>query len=182
VVDLTKEIGVVRDLGARSLSYYCIEDVVGIDDGVVGQLLEVSAQNGNCDARLSLHTSPDSNFHEMIILQHRGGYYRPHLHRNKGESCHIIRGKICFFVFNDDGTIVDRQVVGMNESIMYRTGIDRWHTVIPMTDDAVYHESKPGPYLRQGDSVYPDWAPNGQDAEEARRYMEHLSALAERCS
>jgi cupin fold WbuC family metalloprotein len=178
MVDLAKEIGVVRDPRASSLSYYCTEDVVGIDERVVEQLLEVSAQSGHCDARICLHTSPDSNFHEMIILQHRGGYYRPHMHRNKGESCHIIRGKVCFFVFNDDGTIVDQRMIGEEESIMYRAGMDRWHTVIPITDLAVYHESKPGPYVRQGDSLYPEWAPDGRDIEEAGRYIEYLMALA----
>ena len=179
MVDLAKEIGVIRDRTALSWSYYCTEDVVSIDDEIVEQLLAVSKQNGHCDARICLHSGPESNFHEAIILQHRGHYYRPHIHLNKGESCHIIRGKVCFFVFNDDGTVADRQVVGEKGSMMYRAGVERWHTVIPMTDYAVYHESKPGPYLRNRDSVFADWAPDGLDPKEASRYTEYLLALAE---
>ena len=67
MVDLAKEIGVSRDHGARSLSYYCTEAAVRVDQDMVDQLLEISAQNGNCDARISLHQSPDDIFHEMII-------------------------------------------------------------------------------------------------------------------
>jgi len=177
VVNLAKEIGVVQDKGARSLSYYCTETAVGIDQEVIDQLLEVSVQNGNCDARISLHTSPDDNFHEMIILQHRGRYFRPHRHTNKGESCHIIRGTVAFFVFNDDGSIAESSVVGENGGMLFRSGPDLWHTVIPISDYAVYHESKPGPYLNQNDSIYPDWAPDGNSADEAAAYMTKLLSM-----
>ena len=80
---------------------------------------------------------------------------------------------------NDDGTVADKRVVGESDSVMYRAGVDRWHTVIPVTDFVVYHESKPGPYLRNRDSVFPHWAPDSLDPKESRRYMDHLLALAE---
>ncbi|MQF67095.1 cupin fold metalloprotein, WbuC family [SAR202 cluster bacterium AD-802-F09_MRT_200m] len=179
MVNLAQEIGVIQDRAARSLSYYCTEDIVGIDDGIVEQLLQVSTKNDYCDARICLHSGPDDSFHEAIILQYRKHYYRPHIHPNKGESCHIIRGQLCFFVFNDDGTVADKRVVGESDSVMYRAGVDRWHTVIPVTDFVVYHESKPGPYLRNRDSVFPHWAPDSLDPKESRRYMDHLLALAE---
>ena len=174
MVNLAEEIGVVRDHSARSLSYYCTEAAVGVDQGMVDQLLEISAQNGNCDARISLHQSPSDNFHEMIILQHSGRYFRPHRHQGKGESCHIIRGTVAFFVFNDDGSIADSSVVGKDAGLLFRSGPDLWHTVIPVSEYAVYHESKPGPYLNQNDSIYPDWAPSGDKPELAANYMENL--------
>ena len=173
-INLLEQTGVVQDLNARTLSYWCTEDVVGIDQQIVDQLLRVSEMNGNCDARICLHPSPGSNFHEMIILQHLGRYYRPHKHRGKGESCHIIQGRVRFFVFNDDGTVSDCSVVGGGHSMIFRAGTDLWHTVVPITDHAVYHESKPGPYLADTDSLFPTWAPDGSDSAEAKAYMNRL--------
>jgi len=174
VVDLAKEIGVSRDHAAHSLSYYCAEAAVKVDQDMVDQLLEISSQNGNCDARISLHQSPDDNFHEMIILQHSGRYFRPHRHQGKGESCHIIQGTVASFVFKDDGYIAESSVVGENAGMIFRWGPTLWHTVIPVSNHAVYHESKPGPYLNQNDSIYPDWAPNGDDPDAAATYMKNL--------
>lgn len=177
MVNLSKEIGVIQDKEARSLSFYCTEDTVEIDDDIIDQLVEISNRNGNCDARISLHTDPGDNFHDMIILQHSGRYLRPHRHTAKGETCHIIRGAVAFFVFDDDGSVAEASIIGGNSGIVFRSGPDLWHTVIPVTEVAVYHESKPGPYLKQNDSVYPDWAPDGYKDDEAAKFMEDLLAL-----
>jgi len=174
MIDLIKEIGVTEDKNAKTLSYFCNQDPIKIDARVIEQLLEVSGRQDNCDARISLHKGPNADFHEMIILQHRGRYYRPHTHPTKGESCHVIQGKVACFVFNDDGSVADCSVIGGEIGVLYRSESNRWHTVIPISEFAVYHESKPGPYLSQGDSVYPEWAPDGTDEAEAQRYIEVL--------
>jgi len=173
---------VIQDKSAKSLSFYFAKNVARIDREIVKQLVEESARKGNCNGRICLHTSPTANFHEMIILERKGQYYRPHKHLYKGESCHIIEGKAAMFVFNDNGSVVHCCVVGEDENLICRVGINQWHTVIPTTEYAVYHESKPGPYLGEGDSIKPDWAPDGSDRNEATAYMEQLSTLARRGS
>lgn len=165
---------VIQDKNARSLSYYFAKDIARIDNKIVKQLVNLSSQNGNCNARICLHTSPSVNFHEMIILEYKGHYYRPHKHLSKGESCHIIEGEVAFIIFNDDGTIAATCIVSKERNLIYRVGINQWHTIIPISPYAVYHESKPGPFLGQGDSIYPEWAPDGLGIMESQSYMEQL--------
>ena len=35
-----------------------------------------------------------------------------------------------------------------------------YHAVMPLSDLVIYHESKPGPFTGEGDSIYPSWAPD----------------------
>lgn len=171
---------VLQDKNAKSLSYYFTIDVVRIDLEIVKQLRELSAKNGKCNARICLHISPTANFHEMIILEYGGYYYRPHKHLTKGESCHIIEGEVAFLIFNDNGAVEASNIMSKERNLISRVGINRWHTVIPITEYAIYHESKPGPYIGQGDSVYPDWAPDGSDSMEAQKYIEQLLDVAKK--
>lgn len=177
MINLANEIGVTRDMNARSLSYFCTQPTIEVSNDVVNQLLEVSKQNGNCDVRLSLHRDPDDDFHQMIILQYRGNYSRPHQHINKSESCHIMRGALAFIVFNDDGSIAQSSIVDKNNVFVFRCASDLWHTVIPISEYVVYHESKRGPYLQQDDSVFPNWAPHHSEIPDSLNYMENLLAL-----
>jgi cupin fold WbuC family metalloprotein len=170
---------VKQDKQARSLSYYFTKDVAYVNQDMIAQLIEESAQNGNCNARICLHTSPDANFHEMIIMEYRDKYFRPHKHLEKGESCHIIQGEVAMFAFDDMGHVTHSHIVGRNGNMICRVGIDQWHTVVPLTEYAIYHESKPGPFLGASDSIYPEWAPDGTDKKDALLFMESLIQCAE---
>lgn len=169
-----KNINVIQDKNAKSLSYYFTTDVARIDDSIIDELIDKSVKNGKCNARISLHTSPDANFHEMVIVEYGGRYYRPHKHLKKGESCHIIKGRVAMFAFDNDGSVVFYNVVGQGQDMISRVGINMWHTVIPLTEYAVYHESKPGPYLREEDSIFPTWAPDGSNLADAQKYIKQL--------
>lgn len=173
-------LNVIQDKNAKSLSYYCTKSVVQIDKTTITQLVDESAKHMSSNARICLHSSPDADFHEMIIVEYKGHYYRPHKHLHKGESCHIIEGEVAMFVFNDDGSISHFCILSQEKALICRVGANQWHTVIPITEYAVYHESKPGPYLRQTDSIYSTWAPDGLDSIEALSYTENLSRIAER--
>jgi len=38
----------------------------------------------------------------------------------------------------------------------------------------IYHESKPGPFTGEMDSVYPSWAPDGNNPKETAEYIVYL--------
>ena len=46
------------------------------------------------DVRICLHKNPHSKHHDMIILQQNKNFYLPHKHLRKGETYHIIKGKM----------------------------------------------------------------------------------------
>jgi len=145
-----------------------------IDSTLIDELKAVAASRNNTNVRLCLHKDPDAAFHEMINLEHAGKYYKPHKHPSKGESYHIIEGSMAFFVFGQDGEVLDANILDAKNSFMYRVDLDTYHALIPLSDLLIYHESKPGPFIREGDSLFPDWAPNDTDPESSKQYTREL--------
>ena len=164
----------VKDQSAKSLSFFCTGEVVLVDGAMIDQLVETSEVNGQVNVRICLHASPYDTFHEMLILEHKGHCYGPHKHLNKGESWHFIRGKIAVFTFDDEGRAKDHIIIGADHHLVGRIGIGQWHMVVPLTKFAIYHESKPGPYLGNSDSVFPDWGPDRDDDAAVREYVDKL--------
>ena len=40
----------------------------------------------------------------------------------------------------------------------------------------IHHESKPGPFEKENDSIFPEWAPDGSDPKEVEDYVRQLAA------
>lgn len=138
------------------------------------------AQREDTDIRICLHSSPDASYHDMIVLQRRGLYQRPHRHHNKGETWHVIEGEIGAFVFDDDGNVVDAQRLTPGGAFLYRIGDRKFHSVVPISATIVYHEGKLGPFIPDADTVAAPWAPAEGEIEAARRYNEALLELLPR--
>ncbi len=160
-----------QDAQAKSFSFYSTTAVVSVDREIVRQLVEASGRDPRGRARLCLHQSPESTFHEMVVVERRGDFFRPHKHLTKSESCVMLEGRAAFLVFDHDGAVTHSSVVGSEGGMLCRVEANQWHTVIPLSPYAVYLESKPGPFLGAQDSLYPSWAPDGSDPGAARRYM-----------
>ncbi|MBM4386952.1 MAG: WbuC family cupin fold metalloprotein [Deltaproteobacteria bacterium] len=171
------KLSVRQDRNARSPSFFCVGDVVAVCRKVVEKMVSESKMNGNSDVRISLHNDPAEDIHQMVILQNRKNYYRPHCHEAKDESFHIIGGEAAFFIFDDGGAVREHGILSVEENLLLRIGRKRWHVLIPLSDFVVYAESRPGPFPAGGDSVFAEWAPDGGDADEARNYVESLLKL-----
>ena len=152
-----------HDPSAKSLAYFCLSEPIRFDQPLLAELKDLAAQRGDVNVRLCLHDRPEAAFHEMIILEHAGKYYRPHKHLAKGESYHIIEGSMAVFVFNDQGVVDDAVRLSPFDTLVYRIGSKMYHAVMPLSKTVIYHESKPGPFVRESDCEYPAWAPDGQD-------------------
>lgn len=162
-----------RDPKAKTLSFFCRRRPVRIDAAVISELIQLGTGSSPCNVRVCLHESPASDHHDMIILEHRGRYYRPHRHADKGECFHIMQGEMGVFAFADDGSVIDAVRLGPGE--IYRVEAGMYHAVMPLSDVVVYHENKPGPFKGDGDSLYPDWAPDGREAAATESYNRNLA-------
>ena len=123
--------------------------------------------------RVCLHDSPLSLHHDMVILERKGKYYRPHKHKDKGEAFHIIDGKMAIFVFDHAGNVIDSTVLVRGD--VYRIEKNQYHSVMPVTNIVIYHENKPGPFLGSDDSIFPNWAPNESDHDSIKKYVDTLT-------
>lgn len=163
------------DRTGRTPAYFCRGKPITLDRTVIEQLIAEARTSGG-DLRLCLHEGPQETFHDMIIVQHAGGYYRPHRHHDKGETWHMLHGRMAVFVFDDDGKVVDEVILSPDANFLYRVGVAQYHSLIPLSDVVAYHESKPGPFQGPGDSIFAPWSPDGSDSAAKAAYMSHLMA------
>ena len=173
-VELSNADTVWRDKNAKSIAYFCKRRPVGVGKALINELKEISVGSGNQNVRFCLHESPDALFHDMLILEHKGKYYRPHKHLTKGESFHIIEGSMAIFIFDEKGNIIDNCLLNTANNLIYRLEINMFHAIMPLSDLVIYHESKLGPFLSEGDSIYPSWAPVGDSPKQTAEYQDRL--------
>lgn len=173
-IALTDANSVAVDNGAKSIAYFCRRKPVKVTRKLIEELKEISRGCGNKNVRLCLHENPQAQAHDMIILEKKGKYYPPHKHLEKGESFHIIEGKMGVFIFDESGSVIDASILSPEDNFIYRVGVNMYHAVMPLSDLVVYHEAKPGPFLGEKDNIHPSWAPAGDKPQEADNYKNKL--------
>ncbi|MFA5905564.1 MAG: WbuC family cupin fold metalloprotein [Desulfobacula sp.] len=164
-----------EDANAKSKSFNFKTDLSFLDRTMLKQLVEFG-QKEKQNARISLHTSPENALHNMIIMQLKGTYNRPHKHVLKAEAYHLIHGEQKVIIFDNEGGIRESCRMSARGRFIYRFEKNLFHMSIPLSDIVVFHESKTGPFIRQGDSVYPNWAPETDEPDKINRFMKSLEA------
>lgn len=167
-ISLINKENVTEAVGGKTLAFFCKEPPVLIDDVIIKELKEISKNKGCISLRICLHSSPNADHHDMIILLLNNGYYRPHKHLDLGETFHVMEGKMAVFSFDDIGNIYDCVILENNN--LYRVKGGSYHAVFPISDIVVYHESRNGPFLRENDSIFPDWSANESDIKKVDEY------------
>ena len=130
------------------------------------ELIEQAQNSPRKRKNYNFHPSMDSNPHRFMNVLCRGTYITPHrhLHPPKAESFLILEGAVVFFIFNDDGSIKEKHLLGRMPGKRMSMGIDIapgiWHNLVTLTDYAVCYEVKPGPYVVSDDKEFADWAPH----------------------
>lgn len=162
--------GLVRE--SPEVYYPESPDVVVVDGEIIGFLKQCAQANERQCCRLCLHPNVESPLHEMVIVHRKGAYVRPHSHTGKSESFHVMEGELAVVCFSAEGAV--ERVVRLSSS-QERGGCCRisagmYHTVIPMSEWVVFHETTQGPFVR-GDCDFAPWAPDASDMERAGEYL-----------
>ena len=110
----------------------------------------------NKDIRICLHKGRADKHHDMIILQQKKNFYAPHKHLHKGETYHIIKGAMACVLFSEKGKI--KKICKLKKNNIFRTPINTFHTMLPISKYVIYHESKVGPFLKINDSIFSKWS------------------------
>jgi|TARA_B100000315_G_C14560267_1_gene580182 cupin fold WbuC family metalloprotein len=164
------------DESGRSVGIFCRKRPARVTTELIAELVRESDRRGGENVRFCLHDGPAARFHTMINVERKMKFYRPHKHLKKGDCFHIIKGRLAVFAFDDGGEIIDSCVLEPDRTIIYRIEENMYHTVYPITEIVIYHESKPGPFLGDADSIIPDWAPDESDSESVGRFAGKLLA------
>ena len=173
-INLNDENQVIYAEGGKSPAFFCNKYPVKVHKKLITELKMLSLDQGGKNIRLCMHENPQAPFHDMLILAHKGKYYPPHKHETKGESFHIIEGLLAVFTFTETGEIMDACILEKEGNFIYKVGINMVHVVMPLSGTAVYHESRPGPFLGEKDSTIPSWTPDGNDLKAINQFQEKL--------
>jgi cupin fold WbuC family metalloprotein len=179
-IDLNSQDSVRVEQGKKSVAYFCKNEPVRINKKLIAELKKNASAFPDKNLRICLHDTPEALFQNMIILERKNAYYRPHKHLDKGESFHIIEGRMAVFVFNHKGEVVDSCILEPAGAIVYKVAVNSFHAIMPLTDLIIYHEAKPGPFLGQRDSIFPEWSAEDSDEDGVDRYKQMLFSVLER--
>jgi cupin fold WbuC family metalloprotein len=140
--------------------------VIEVDDATIDMLIEAAGNEPKRRARLNLHNSDDDLLHEMIIAFRGDSLNMPHRHVGKSESMHVMKGGVLVVIFDDEGRKTRRIQLGAHDTSIgrlfpsvFRMAAPLWHTVIPLTDTVVVHETTNGPFIPGKNMEIPEWAP-----------------------
>ena len=155
---------------------FLASDVIVIGPQELHQVKQMAEESPLRRARLCLHRDHNCLVQEMVIALFEDSYVRPHRHRAKSESFHVIEGHLAVLLFDDTGRLTHRVELGPSGSAqapIYRLSSSLWHTAVPLSSCVVFHETTSGPFCK-ADTEYADWAPSGENHEAALEYLKRV--------
>ncbi|MDR1258777.1 MAG: WbuC family cupin fold metalloprotein [Tannerellaceae bacterium] len=145
------------------------------------QLLNETTEKAKLSPRLRMnynfHEQLDEPVHRLINAMEPGSYLRPHRHLNPGkeEAFLILRGKVAFFIFNDQGDITEQCILDASAGVYgaeIKAGI--WHGLIVLETGTILYEIKSGPYVPVSPDNFAPWSPAPEDKEGVQKYLDSL--------
>lgn len=110
----------------------------------------------------------------------KGSYFRPHCHleAHKTELTAAVHGRCEVLSFDDDGTLLHRQLLGGEGAVLLQIPPKTWHAIAALDDFAVILEIKQGPYDAASDKRFADWAPaeGSQQVADCERWLRSAAA------
>ncbi len=152
------------------------EGLFVLDEQRIKLLKDAARNNPRKTMRICLHPDTDDLLHQMVIVHSQGNYVRPHRHPLKTESFHIIEGSLMLCIFSESGLVTEQILLGESNGILVaRIAKNIYHTVVPVSDLVVFHEITNGPFSGAGDSEFPVWAAEADDAEGIQEFFSIIS-------
>ena len=146
-----------------------------IDQALLDATLERARRAPRGRTNHNFHPDMAANPHRFLNAWTRGSYGAPHRHLAvpKPESFVVLSGEMALFIFDDEGKVTGRHVLGRNGLMGIDVAPGIWHTVACVSDTAVCFEVKAGPYDAVTDKEFAPWAPREGDSQ-AAAYLERL--------
>lgn len=118
-----------------------------ITNEILDELSAKAKENPRLRQAMDLRNSPDDNSQRMLNALEPGTIMPIHRHHGSSETVVILRGKIRWIFYDDNGNETGRVVLDADcEPRMLNVERDRWHSLECLTSGAVLYESKDGPY------------------------------------
>ncbi|WP_124948659.1 WbuC family cupin fold metalloprotein [Sulfuriferula thiophila] len=118
-------------------------------------------------ANANLHDELSDPIQRLAIAMEPDTVIRPHRHAHTWELLTALRGRFIVLLFNDDGVVTERVVLGEGCAVQ-ETPVGGWHGVLSLDTGGVIFEVKRGPYTPINSA---DFAP-GYELDDAQQGAE----------
>ena len=165
------------------LSFNCVSEdvfvaqgeIVQLNNRAVGFIKEQAFNSPRGRSRICAHRDSSDSLHEMVIAITPTSYIRPHRHRHKSESFHLIEGEADVVIFSDEGDVTDVIRLSNKENFYYRLNEDKYHTLLINSSVLVIHEVTNGPFDTQS-SEYAPFSPE-EGSDDVAAYIARLRRI-----
>ena len=121
-----------------------------IDKQILDDLTAQAKASLRLRMNLDLRNSPEDQSQRMLNALEPGTIFPIHRHRGSSETVVIIRGKIQWIFYDDNGVETERVTLDANGDLrMLNVERGRWHSLVCLEPNSVLFESKDGPYEPQ---------------------------------
>lgn len=118
-----------------------------IDNQLLDKLSAQAKANPRLRQSMDLRNSPEDLSQRMLNALEPGTVMPIHRHRASSETVVLLRGKILWVFYDDNGTETERVTLDANgEPRMLNVERDRWHSLVCLEEGSVLYESKDGAY------------------------------------
>jgi cupin fold WbuC family metalloprotein len=118
-----------------------------IDNKILDDLSAQAKANPRLRQAMDLRNSPEDLSQRMLNALEPGTVMPIHRHHASSESVVILRGKIQWIFYDNDGNEAERVILDANgEPRMLNVERDRWHSLVCLESGSVLYESKDGAY------------------------------------
>ena len=119
-----------------------------IDKKLLDKVCEQAKESPRLRMNYNFHLSLDEKCHRFLNAVEPGTEVPIHKHPTKDETFVILRGKVRVTTHNDDGSIIDDNVLCPEEG-KYGVNIPQgvWHTIEALAPNSVIFECKEGPFV-----------------------------------
>ena len=118
-----------------------------IDNELLDNLSEQAKYNSRLRQAMDLRNSPDDLSQRMLNALEPGTVMPIHRHHLSSETVVILRGKIRWIFYDENGVETERVVLDADGDLrMLNVEKDRWHSLESLERGSVLYESKDGQY------------------------------------
>ena len=118
-----------------------------IDKQILDELSAQAKINPRLRQAMDLRNSPDDQSQRMLNALEPGTVMPIHRHHASSETVVVLRGKIEWISYDNEGNETERVVLDANgEPRILNVERDRWHSLVCLEEGSVLYESKNGAY------------------------------------
>jgi cupin fold WbuC family metalloprotein len=125
-----------------------------IDNKILDALSAQAKASPRLRMAMDLRNSSEELSQRMLNALEPGTVMPIHRHHASSETVVVLRGKIQWIFYDNDGNEAERVILDANgEPRMLNVERDRWHSLVCLEEGSVLYESKDGAYepLSEGD-------------------------------